>query len=287
MFFIIRLIDFIHTPNDEKAKIKFNMNAGNADKKAWDLLLEDNPEWLTMNQWKTKQPNNNLNQAEYLIALAQYYPYGPEYFVFGGLYEVVKIEPEVFDAVGYKLILMKEYQEYIKRLIIKIKKPIGRDLYNRRYQTIQKQLNPEIYELAPNAKLGHFPGYQNVCIKHFDMQQIFSRNEPSWKEALSNVKGVYVITDLNSGQLYIGSASGNTEGIWQRWSGYAALTNLTGGNREFNAILNEKGKDYIINNFQYSVLEIFDTKTKVETIIERENYWKIVFDTKKNGMNHN
>nr|WP_242586471.1 GIY-YIG nuclease family protein [Enterococcus sp. DIV0869a] len=119
------------------------------------------------------------------------------------------------------------------------------------------------------------------------MQQIFSRNEPSWKEALSNVKGVYVITDLNSGQLYIGSASGNTEGIWQRWSGYAALTNLTGGNREFNAILNEKGKDYIINNFQYSVLEIFDTKTKVETIIERENYWKIVFDTKKNGMNHN
>lgn len=284
---MIKLTDFIKSPNDKKTKIKFNMNAGDVNKRAWDMLLEDDTEWLNMNRWKTKHPNNNLNYAEYLIALAQYYPYGPQYFIFGGLFKVEKMMPEIYDAPGYNLTLMEDYREYIKRLIIKIDKPIGRDLYNRKYENIQEQLNPEIYELAPSTKLGHFLGYQNVSLMHKDMQHIIQRDEPIWKEALSNVKGIYVITDTSNGNLYIGSASGNTDGIWQRWSDYASLNNLTGGNKEFIQILNEKGSEYITQHFRYSIIEIFDTKTKVETVIERENYWKNVFDTKNHGMNHN
>lgn len=105
---MIKLSEFIKTPNNAHTKIKFNMNPADPHLKAWDLLLEDDPEWLIMNSWKTKQPNNNLNHAEYLIAMAQYYPYGPEYFVFGGLYKVEKKLPEVFNDVGYELTLMKE-----------------------------------------------------------------------------------------------------------------------------------------------------------------------------------
>ncbi|MFC3899881.1 hypothetical protein [Aliicoccus persicus] len=127
---MIKLSEFIKTPNDKRTKIKFNMNPADVNLRAWDFLLEDDSEWLIMNAWKTKQPNNNLNHADYLIALAQYYPYGPEYFVFGGLYRVEKKIPEVFNDVGYNLTLMNDYQEYIKRLIIKIEKPIGRDVYN-------------------------------------------------------------------------------------------------------------------------------------------------------------
>jgi len=285
---MIELNKFIKVPNLNKTKIKFNMNAGNVEIKAWDLLFkEDETEWEQINAWKTKHPNNNLNHADYLLAFAQYYPYGPEYFIFGGLYKIKKIEPEVYDEVGYELTLMEDYKEYRKRLIVKLKKPIGRDLYNRLYKNIQDTLEPEVYEIAPNTKLGHFPGYQNVTLSHPQMQQIISRNEPSWKQALMNVKGVYVITDLSNGKLYIGSASGNTDGIWQRWSDYANIENLTGGNKLLNEIKLDKGKDYIINNFQYSILEIYDTKTKVDTIINRENYWKNVFCTRKHGMNFN
>ena len=285
---MIELNKFIKVPDLNKTKIKFNMNAGNAEIKAWDLLFkEDETEWEQINAWKTKHPNNNLNHADYLLAFAQYYPYGPEYFIFGGLYKIKKIEPEVYDEVGYELTLMEDYKEYRKRLIVKLKKPIGRDLYNRLYKNIQDTLEPEVYEIAPNTKLGHFPGYQNVTLSHPQMQQIISRNEPSWKQALMNVKGVYVITDLSNGKLYIGSASGNTDGIWQRWSDYANIENLTGGNKLLNEIKLDKGKDYIINNFQYSILEIFDTKTKANTIINRENYWKNVFCTRKHGMNFN
>lgn len=285
---MIELNKFIKVPNLNKTKIKFNMNAGNVEIKAWDLpFKEDETEWEQINAWKTKHPNNNLDHADYLLAFAQYYPYGPEYFIFGGLYKIKKIEPEVYDEVGYELTLMEDYKEYRKRLIVKLKKPIGRDLYNRLYKNIQDTLEPEVYEIAPNTKLGHFPGYQNVTLSHPQMQQIISRNEPSWKQALMNVKGVYVITDLSNGKLYIGSASGNTDGIWQRWSDYANIENLTGGNKLLNEIKLDKGKDYIINNFQYSILEIFDTKTKVDTIINRENYWKNVFCTRKHGMNFN
>ena len=285
---MIELNKFIKVPNLNKTKIKFNMNAGNVEIRAWDLLFkEDETEWEQINAWKTKHPNNNLNHADYLLAFAQYYPYGPEYFIFGGLYKIKKIEPEVFDEVGYELTLMEDYKEYRKRLIVKLKKPIGRDLYNRLYKNIQDTLEPEVYEIAPNTKLGHFPGYQNVTLSHPQMQQIILRNEPSWKQALMNVKGVYVITDLSNGKLYIGSASGNTDGIWQRWSDYANIENVTGGNKLLNEIKLDKGKDYIVNNFQYSILEIFDTKTKVDTIINRENYWKNVFCTRKHGMNFN
>lgn len=285
---MIELNKFIKVPNLNKTKIKFNMNAGNVEIRAWDLLFkEDETEWEQINAWKTKHPNNNLNHADYLLAFAQYYPYGPEYFIFGGLYKIKKIEPEVFDEVGYELTLMDDYKEYRKRLIVKLKKPIGRDLYNRLYKNIQGTLEPEVYEIAPNTKLGHFPGYQNVTLSHPQMQQIILRNEPSWKQALMNVKGVYVITDLSTGKLYIGSASGNTDGIWQRWSDYANIENLTGGNKLLNEIKLDKGKDYIVNNFQYSILEIFDTKTKANTIINRENYWKNVFCTRKYGMNYN
>jgi len=282
---MIKLENFILSPDTKRTKVKFNMNAADWNKRAWDLLLEDSPEWLGMNRYKTKHPNNNLNHADYLIALAQYYPYGSEYFVFGGLFQVRKMVSEIFNGFGNELTLMDNYREYIKRLIIRLDKPVGRDLYNRKYDTLQKQLNPEVYEIAPNVKLGHFPGYQNVSLKHKDLVQIFSRNEPGWKQALSNVKGVYVITDTSSGRLYIGSASGNSEGIWQRWTAYA--NGLTGGNAGIFEVLDAKGNEHIMEHFKYSILEIFDTKTKVETIIERENYWKNVFATKAHGMNCN
>ena len=52
-------------------------------------------------------------------------------------------------------------------------------------------------------------------------------------------------------------------------------------------LIKEKEEDYIKNNFKYSILEIFDTKTKQDYILERENYWKNVFETRNFGMNWN
>lgn len=283
---MIKFEDFFKVPDESATKVKFNMNKGDVTKPAWDLLLEDKPEWIEMNAYKTKQPNNNLNKAKYLLAFAQYYPYGPNYYIFGGMYKVEIIDENIENDIGYNLTLMDDYKEYIKRLIIKLERPIGWDIYNKKYESVQKSLNPEIYELAPSTKLGTFPGYNSVKLSHKDLQRIVNNDEPSWKNALSNVKGIYVITDKSTGKLYIGSASGNAEGIWQRWSNYADIKNLTGGNKFFEEL---KGIDnqYIIDNFSYSILEIFDMRTKQEDILNRENFWKDVLKTREFGMNRN
>ena len=237
------------------------------------------------NAQKKKHANNNLNRADYLLAFAQYYPYGPNYYIFGGMYKVEKILPEVFNTAGYKLTLMDNFAEYRKRLIIRLEKPIGRDIYNKPYLSVQRDFNPEIYELAPSTKLGTFPGYNNVLLHHKDLQAIIKMEAPEWKSALSNVKGVYCITDRSNGHLYIGSASGNGEGIWQRWKSYADIDNLTGGNKTFEEI-KIISPEHIVNHFTYSLLEIFDIKTKREDIIHREEHWKRVFQTVKFGMNN-
>ncbi len=280
---MIKLTEFLQLPSNN-VKIKFNINDANPDIKAWDLLLEESSNWIKMNAWKKHHASNNLGDAEYLVSFAQYYPYGPNYYIFGGVYKVEKIIPEVFDAVGYNLTLTDLYKDYRKRLIIKLEKPIGRDIYTRYYSKVQEQLNPEVYEIAPSTKIGDFPGYNNVLLSHKDLQVIIKNEAPEWKQALSKVKGVYVITDKSSGDLYVGSASGNNEGLWQRWACYADINNLTGGNKAFEN-MKKNGSEHIIDNFTYSILEIFDMKTDRQYILHRESFWKKVFDSIKHGMN--
>lgn len=282
---MLKFEDFLPVDFPDKTKVKFNMNAGNTNFPAWDYLRDDNPEWINMNAYKTKQANNNLNHADYLLAFAQYYPYGSNYFIFGGMYKVEKIIPEVFGQVGYNLTLMDDYIDYRKRLIIKLERSIGRDIYNKPYNAVLRDFNPIIHELAPSTKLGSFPGYNNILLTHNELQLITRMEAYEWKTALSNVKGVYCITDKSTGKLYIGSASGDSEGVWQRWSAYANVNNLTGGNKTFEKLKNN-GADYIIDNFTYSILEIFDIRTKREDIIHREEYWKRVFQSVKFGMNN-
>lgn len=71
----------------------------------------------------------------------------------------------------------------------------------------------------------------------------------------------------------------------QRWSSYGDVKNLTGENKIFEEIKNVDA-GYIIENFSYSILEIFDVRTKHEDIIHREEFWKKVFQTVKHGMNN-
>jgi len=286
---VIKFTDFMPVPEPHLTKVKLNIRAGVGGAAAWDLLMADDPNpWLDMTRHREVHQNNNMGNAKFVLAFAQYYPYGAQYFIFGGMFSVRPVVPTLIGGSGYELQLLDEHSEYMKRLIIKLERPVGRDLYLRWYEKIQdSKLNPEVYELAPDTKLGTFPGYQHVRLRHAQLQRIIANDEPSWRDALSSVKGIYVITDLSDGQLYVGSASGEANGLWQRWGNYARLTNLTGGNRELERIRSELGGVHIVENFQYSILEIFDPKTKAETILEREAFWKLALDSRRHGMNRN
>lgn len=283
--------DFIDGKDLNKIKVKFHKNAEfcGGEKDTVQYLFEDDENsdnmWITLNSWRAKEGNSSkLDNCDYLITFAQYNLYGSNFYIFGGIYEVKKAFPEKFYEGGYNIKLLEDYKEYRKRLIVKFEQK-GRT-FERWYFSLNDN-DIEIYELSPSQNLKKFNGYQNVSLTHKELQYIISDMEPSWKLALSSVKAVYVITDMKTGKLYVGSASGNSQGLWQRWQCYADFKDLTGGNKEFEQLVNENGKDYISKNFKYSILEIFDTKTKQEYILERENYWKKVFETKKFGMNKN
>lgn len=283
--------DFIDGKDLNRIKVKFHKNAEfcGGEKDTVQYLFEDDENsdnmWITLNSWRAKEGNSSkLDNCDYLITFAQYNLYGSNFYIFGGIYEVKKAFPEKFYEGGYNIKLLEDYKEYRKRLIVKFEQK-GRT-FERWYFSLNDN-DIEIYELSPSQNLKEFNGYQNVSLTQKELQYIVSDTEPSWKLALSSVKAVYVITDMKTGKLYVGSASGNNQGLWQRWQCYADFKDLTGGNKEFEQLVNENGKDYISKNFKYSILEIFDTKTKQEYILERESYWKKVFETKKFGMNKN
>ena len=87
---MIKFEDFFSVKNPSSTMVKFNMNNGSAQQPAWDFLRDDASEWISMNAWKSKRSNNNLNRAEYVLSFAQYYPYGPNFYIFGALYKVEK-----------------------------------------------------------------------------------------------------------------------------------------------------------------------------------------------------
>lgn len=128
-----------------------------------------------------------------------------------------------------------------------------------------------------------FFGFDHVNIDHETLRLIVNDNIMSWKSALSNVKGIYLIMDEVTGKQYVGSAYGD-ECIWHRWAEYAR--NGHGGNVELKELLKENGEDYKFN-FKYSVLEICNMSLGNEYILSRENHWKEVLMTRQFGLNRN
>lgn len=286
----IILNDLFKVPDSKHTKIKFNMKHDGIP--AWEALSSNEENWLEANSWRRNQSNNNMGKAKYLLAFAQYPNYGLEYFIFGGFYKVTGEDTTILDGPGYDLELLPQFSEYRKRLIIKTSEKIGQNLYLRLYDNIQgSDIGPvEVYEISPQAKIESFTGYADVCMTHNQMVHILNSDEPLWKKSLSSVKAIYAITDNNNGKIYVGSASGDSEGLWQRWKSYANINNLTGGNKAFEdlALDPELGAEYITENFQYSILEIFDTKTDSHVVLRRESYWKKLLATKHPlGLNHN
>ncbi len=131
--------------------------------------------------------------------------------------------------------------------------------------------------------VGDFPGFKSVLLSLVTLRTVVREEHPSWYSALSNVGGVYVITDNTSGKHYVGSAYGGL-GIWNRWTVYAK--NGHGGNVELQQLLVQRGADHA-DHFQFSILEVCDRDASDDFIIGRESHWKTVLRTREHGLNSN
>ncbi len=227
-------------------------------------------------EWQEEQSKKNF-QCEMVVGLIHLHG---DQWLFGGVYKVLGVGKGVKTAFLYQTEVLPGQEELIGRVVVRYKR-IFRASYIKgaRYGHLL-----EVLEIKPQRMtIEPFPGHNRLVVSHDRLCTIVNQQDESWKSALANVKGVYVITDSSTGQLYVGSASGNN-GIWQRWVTYAETGH--GGNKELKILLKKKGEKHA-QNFQYSILEIADFHATDGEIIEREQHWKRALLSRDRGLNRN
>jgi len=195
-------------------------------------------------------------------------------WIFAGIYEVISVE-KIEDQYKYETKLLDIYEDLIGRLVLHYIKPHPQNTY----LTLEKVFDKlEIVELLHDkVTLEQFPGFENVDIRYSKLKKIIESEDESWKSALSNMQGIYLISDTNNGKLYVGAAYGK-DAFWQRWTEYAK--NGSGGNKKIKTELEKNGFSYV-SNFRYSILEVYSKHIKTETYIkDRETHWKNILQTR-------
>ncbi len=228
--------------------------------------------------YQEDQKNRNFSR-NYIFSLIYY---RKDEWIFAGIYEVISVK-KIEDRHKYETKLLKPYEDLIGRLVLHYVKLNPRNTYPYLENVFDKL---EIVELLHDkVSLEGFPGFKNVDISYSELKHIIESEDDSWKSALSNMQGVYLISDIHNGKLYVGAAYGE-DAFWQRWTDYAR--NGTGGNKLLKNMLEENGIKYV-HNFRYSILEVYSKQTKTKKYIEdREKHWKNILLTRGNfGYNIN
>lgn len=226
--------------------------------------------------WQAWQTKRNF-ERDFVVSLIQL----PERqrWLYVGAYEQVGSAEHPTSGVKYQLNELPSSMEFAGRLVCSFERP-GRQSY----------LNGEsvatscsIHEIRPEKlHLAEFPGFKKVNVSFGELSMLVRQAVPSWRAALENVAGIYLISDHFDGKLYVGSATGSG-GIWARWSAYL---NGHGENVRLRKLIQEGGATRA-ENFHFSVLEIADTHTKPEEILQREAHWKDVLLSRLHGHNGN
>lgn len=214
-------------------------------------------------EWQERQSKRNF-ACEHIVSLINF---GPNLWLFAGVYRVLG-EPVFRDeSYFYSTELLESQDSLIGRVVVEHARS-GRASY---VWGSSDGIEVVLHEVLPRKHaVADYPGHHAVRIDHATLRLIVQEQVSSWKHALAEMKGVYLISDVQTGKLYVGSAYGD-QGIWQRWNAYAV--NGHGGNAELVSILKKDGEGYLAN-FRYSILEIADSYATDEYIIARENYWK-------------
>ncbi len=193
------------------------------------------------------------------------------------LFDISRITSDlnIFKGVGYEYETLTEFEKYFGRIVIEFKNK-SQNMIRKATNVIEECKVLQILEDTFDNDI--FPGYENVNISWKELERVI--NKDSWKTALENQKGVYLITDKINGKTYVGSAYGE-DMIHGRWTAYKR--NGHGGNKD----LKNLDFEYIKNNFYYSILDIYKSTVSDNIIINREAWWKKTLQSRKFGYNNN
>lgn len=273
----ILLQDLLHLTDDERSRAKVKFNIWNGYENPIDLFKSDpdvlNNQWLF---WNKKRKYFHVGQLAICLVRIE-----GDMWLLTTVKEVTR-DLDVQDGISFEGEELERVSEFFGRVVVRYHKyHQGQD---RMYDSIADEL--EVTQVLPDVfDDDDFPGYDNVCLSYPMLRRIIDSGKSDWKAALENQKAVYVLTDTATGKLYVGSATSENGMLLQRWKAYA--DNGHGGNKELCELVDEKGFDYVKDNFQYSIIENFNARVDDLRILERESYWKKVLRTREFGYNAN
>lgn len=148
-----------------------------------------------------------------------------------------------------------------------------------------------VLEIADRDKVP-FPGFDGVLLSYQQlMDMVDDPRYSDWRAALSEVQGIYLITDFTNGKQYVGKADGS-ERILGRWTTYAKDGH--GGNialRELAYISvpgeAKKQKTDHARHFVFSLLRVFGPSTPSTEVNSAESHYKEALMTRQFGLNRN
>lgn len=253
----ILLNDILNLENIQNTKIRFNQSNGIDDPIS---IFKDKEKRDKLMHWQFWNYDDKKSFYEGQTAIGFVKVQGNRWLLF----DISRVTRDLnkLGGVGYEYEMIREYEKYFGRIIIEFKNN-ATQLIRKASTVIDKCKVVQILEDTFDNDV--FPGYENVNLSWHDLKRVLNKNV--WKTALENQKGVYLITDKNTGKKYVGSASGEYM-LHGRWSTY--IKNGHGGNKE----LKELDFEYIKNNFRYSILDIYKSTIDKQIILERESWWK-------------
>jgi hypothetical protein len=271
----------IHLPHifpiKNPEQYKLHLACWNGEEQPLDVFVRDRSEWDGWNSWRGARDDFS---RDYIFSLMDFYP-EHDSWLFGGVYRVLSRTPTNHTR-SYKVELLEESQPFIGRLKLLLKRPSRAKAVNfeKHYERFV------VSEILPEPYTGEaFCGYDQIDIGFPMLEQVIRRQRPDWRTALENAKGVYLITDTNTGKRYVGSAYGAT-GIWSRWECYVGTGH--GYNDELTRLISEFGQDYARRFFRFALLEYMPMKVDDDVVIGRESYWKeVLLSRGKYGYNKN
>ena len=272
----IKFNDLLHLSEEQISSAKVRFNTPAEKDKPIELYKTDpdiiNKRWL---YWRNKK--RYFEVGEIAICLVRIYK---DNWLLTTI-DTVDDEIGVVNGINYTGTPFQEYTPYYGRTIIKFHKDRP-NLYN--LSLIKDEL--EVVQILPDTfDDDDFPGYDKVSLSYEQLKSILDRGKKDWISALSNQKAVYLISDTNTGKLYVGKASAKEGMLLERWSAY--VKNGHGGNKELELIVQKEGFDYVRKNFKYSILENYNAKIDDSVILDRERWWKKVLLSYQFGYNDN
>ena len=215
----MKVKDIIPFLDENKDEFKVHCGRGSEDTfLPLRLFLQDRDKFTV---WQEEQTQKNF-QRKYILSLIYW---RKDEWIFAGIYESLSVmeTPNGPSKYRYSTRLVDVATDLIGRMIIGFKKD-----FRASYLCLENYVTDlEVLEITRDVCKTVFPGYDKVNVSWEELSVYIETD--AWKTALANQKGVYLISDIQNGKKYVGSATGENM-LWRRWKDYILTGH--GGNAE-------------------------------------------------------